>query len=295
MRSNCYVCERLMLTEIIGNIHSIETCGTVDGPGVRFVVFLQGCPMRCKYCHNPDTWAISDDKKFGRQENRQFNNSDIDDIQKKQIENSLSSCPPALRPSSKYLSISDILTQYDGLKEFCRGGITVTGGEPLLQIDFVTELFKAAKEKNIHTALDTSGVTFTPNYTEKFDKLSEYTDLVLLDIKHIDDNEHKKLTGHSNKNILLFAKYLSDKQVPVWIRHVVVPDITYNEKYLSELGKFLKTLNNVQALDVLPYHNMARGKYKELGLNYPLEGVLPLTKEQAINARDIIIKNMRNP
>lgn len=245
------------MTDIYGNIHSIETCGTVDGPGVRFVVFTQGCPMRCKYCHNPDTWGIN---------------------------------------VNKNMSVKEILAQYDGVKEFCRGGITVTGGEPLMQIDFVTELFKEAKKCNIHTALDTSGVTFhyhSDAENNKFDELLKYTDLVMLDIKHIDDNEHKKLTGHSNKNILEFAKYLSEKNIPVWIRHVVVPGITFDEKYLTELGKFLKTLGNVQALDVLPYHNMARGKYKDLGIEYPLGDTPPLTKEQAIEARDIILKNMK--
>ena len=242
------------MSEILGNIHSIETFGTVDGPGVRFVVFLQGCPMRCKYCHNPDTWTTG---------------------------------------VNKNLSVNEILNKYDSVKEFCKGGITVTGGEPLMQTGFVTELFKSAKEKNIHTALDTSGVLFTPDNTKVFDELIKYTDLVLLDIKHIDDDEHKLLTGHSNKNILEFAKYLSDKQIPVWIRHVVVPEITYNKKYLEKLGQFLKTLNNIQALDVLPYHDMARGKYKELGMDYPLGDIPPLTKEQAIEARDIILSGMR--
>ena len=243
-----------MIKEVYGNIHSIETCGTVDGPGVRFVVFLQGCPMRCKYCHNPDTWNVGENKK---------------------------------------ISVREILEQYDGVKEFCRGGITVTGGEPLWQPEFVAQLFKAAKERSIHTALDTSGVTFNPDATEKIDDVLKYTDLVMLDIKHIDDEEHKKLTGHSNKNILEFAKYLSDKNIPIWIRHVVVPGITFNEKYLAELGKFLRTLKDVKALDVLPYHDMARGKYKDLGLDYPLGDTPPLTKEQAILARDIILKNMK--
>lgn len=243
-----------MVKEVYGNVHSIETCGTVDGPGVRFVVFLQGCPMRCKYCHNPDTWNTEINKK---------------------------------------ISVNDILEQYDGVKEFCKGGITVTGGEPLLQPEFVAELFKVAREKNIHTALDTSGVTFNPEDTKKIDEVLKYTNLVMLDIKHIDDNEHKKLTGHSNKNILAFAQYLSAKNIPMWIRHVVVSGITFDEKYLTDLGKFLKTLNDVQALDVLPYHNMARGKYKELGMDYPLGDTPPLTKEQAIQARDIILKNMK--
>lgn len=268
------------MEQIYGNIHSIETCGTVDGPGVRFVVFMQGCPMRCLYCHNPDTWEIEDKRSKGQKD------KPIKEI-------SLPSCHPAILPSLNHLSVHDILKQYESVKEFCKGGITVTGGEPLLQIDFITELFKQAQNLNIHTALDTSGITFTPDNTKKFDELLKYTNLVLLDIKHINNDEHKKLTGHSNKNILEFAKYLSQKQIPVWIRHVVVPDITYNEKYLKQLGEFLSTLENIQALDVLPYHDMARGKYKELGLSYPLENTPPLTKEQAINARDIILSVVR--
>ena len=242
------------MTEIIGNIHSIESCGTVDGPGIRFVIFMQGCPMRCKYCHNPDTWGVNKNKE---------------------------------------ISIKEILRQYESVKEFCKGGITVTGGEPLLQTDFVTELFKLAKENNIHTALDTSGITFNPENTLKIDMLLKYTDLVLLDIKHINDEEHQKLTGHSNKNILTFAKYLSDKNIPMWIRHVVVPEITYNKKYLIELGEFLSTLKNIKALDVLPYHDMARGKYNKLGIEYPLSSTPQLTKEQAIEARNYILKGMQ--
>ena len=236
------------------NIHSIETCGTVDGPGVRFVVFFQGCPMRCLYCHNPDTWKVNENQK---------------------------------------LTVTDILNKYDGVKEFCKGGITATGGEPLLQIDFVTELFREAKNKNIHTVLDTSGVTFTPDDTLKFDELKKHTDLVMLDIKHINDEEHKKLTGHTNKNILAFAKYLSDNNIPMWIRHVVVPEITYNEKYLKELGQFIATLKTVTALDVLPYHNMAIKKYEELGLDYSLKTIPPLTKAQALDARNIILRNIK--
>lgn len=239
----------------VGNIHSIETCGTVDGPGIRFVVFTQGCPMRCKYCHNPDTW----DTKLNTK-----------------------------------MSVQDIFEKYDGVKEFCKGGITVTGGEPLLQISFVTELFKTAKKNNIHTALDTSGIVFDKNNTNSFDELMRYTDLVLLDIKHIDDEEHKKLTGLSNKNVLEFANYLSEKSIPVWIRHVVVPNITNKENYLTQLGKFLSGLKNIQALDVLPYHNMAIPKYQNLGIEYPLEDIPPLTKEDAIKARDIILNAMRS-
>lgn len=240
---------------IKGNIHSIETCGTVDGPGIRFVIFMQGCPLRCQYCHNPDTWQTD---------------------------------------TNKLMTVDEIMQKYDGVKEFVQsGGITVTGGEPLLQIDFVTELFKVAKDHGIHTALDTSGITFNPENTENINKLLKHTDLVLLDIKHIDDEEHKKLTGASNKNILAFAQYLSEKQIPVWIRHVVVKDITLNEKYLKELGKFLATLNNIKALDILPYHNMAIPKYESLGINYPLKNTPPTSKEEAINARNIILQEYK--
>ncbi len=243
------------MSQILGKIHSIETCGTVDGPGIRFVVFTQGCPLRCKYCHNPDSWVY-----------------DTDNL----------------------MSVDEILKQYDGVKEFCKGGITVTGGEPLVQIDFVTELFKKAQEKGIHTALDTSGLIFNRENTQKIDNLLNFTSLVMLDIKHIDNDEHKILTGHPNTAILDFAKYLSEKNIPTWIRHVVVPEITDKETYLIQLGEFLAELKNIKALDVLPYHDMARGKYKELGLIYSLEGVPPLTKEEAIKARNTIIKALKS-
>jgi len=243
------------MTEVLGNIHSIETCGTVDGPGIRFVVFTQGCPMRCLYCHNPDSWDCG--------------------------------------VSRNTYTPEQILKEYEGVKEFCKGGITVTGGEPLVQIDFVTELFKQAGVSGIHTALDTSGVLFDRKNTEKIDELLKYTSLVMLDIKHIDDNEHKKLTKHSNKNILDFAKYLSEKSIPVWIRHVVVPGINDSENYLVKLGEFLATLHNIKALDVIPYHNMAIPKYEALGISYPLKDLPPLTKEEAIRARDIIIETIK--
>ncbi len=237
---------------IFGNIHSIESCGTVDGPGIRFVIFMQGCPLRCQYCHNPDSWTTAENTK---------------------------------------MPVNEIMQKYEGVKEFVKsGGITVTGGEPLMQTDFVTELFKTAKNKNIHTALDTSGILFNKNDTTKIDELLKYTDLVLLDIKHINDEEHKKLTGVSNKNILEFAKYLSDKDIPVWIRHVVVKGITYDEKYLTELGRFLASLHNIKAIDILPYHNMAIPKYQSLKIDYPLVNIPPTTKEETLNARNIIVK-----
>ncbi len=244
-----------MTGQIFGNVHSIESFGTVDGPGIRLVVFLQGCPMRCLYCHNPDTWSYEENKK---------------------------------------VFVSEILDKYDSIKEFLKnGGITVTGGEPLSQIDFVTELFKQAKQKNIHTALDTSGVLFNRKNLAQFDKLLKYTDLVLLDIKHINDEEHKKLTGFSNKNILDFAMYLSEKNIPIWVRHVVVPTITDDEKHLKELGKFLANIKSLKALDVLPYHNMAISKYENLNIDYPLKNISPLTKEEAMKARQIIINSYK--
>ena len=236
---------------MIGNIHSIETFGTVDGPGIRMVIFTQGCPMRCAYCHNPDTWSYD---------------------------------------TNKEISTDAIIKKYNSIKDFCKGGITVTGGEPLMQIDFVIDLFKKAREQNIHTALDTSGITFNKNNLEKFDELIKYTSLVMLDIKHIDNGEHKKLTGQENKNILAFARYLSENNVPLWIRHVVVPNITYNEEYLTKLGKFLAELKSLKALDVLPYHDMAKVKYEELGLEYKLKDTKPLSKTEALNARNIILK-----
>lgn len=237
-----------------GHIHSIETFGTVDGPGIRYVVFTQGCPMRCEYCHNPDTWVYD---------------------------------------AGELMDTDDILKDYDSYKPYLTGGgITLTGGEPMLQIDFLIELFRKAREKNIHTCLDTSGIMYNEDNKEmiaKIDELMKYTCLVMLDIKHIDDEEHKKLTGHSNKNILAFARYLNKKNIPVWIRHVTVPGITYNKEYLIRLGEFLAELNNMQALDVLPYHTMGVPKYESLGIDYPLKGVEPLTKEQAAKAKNIIL------
>ena len=243
------------MTEILGKIHSIETCGTVDGPGLRFVIFFQGCPMRCKYCHNPDTWGYN---------------------------------------TKNLMSVNEILEKYEGVKEFCVGGITVTGGEPLVQMDFLIELFKEAQKRGIHTALDTSGILFKPDDTTKFDILLNYTSLILLDIKHINEEKHINLTKYSNKNILKFAQYLSEKNIPVWIRHVVVRGITDDEQYLSQLGEFLSRLKNIKALDVLPYHDMAKNKYDNLNLPYELDGVLPTTKEEAVRARNIIIESIKN-
>ncbi len=239
-----------------GFIHSTESFGTVDGPGIRFVIFFQGCPMRCLYCHNPDTWRI------GAGERR---------------------------------TAESLLEEYDSVKEFMRGGgITCTGGEPLLQLDFVTELFEKAYGRNIHTCLDTSGIVFTPDDTEKFERLCGVTDLVMLDIKHIDREKHKKLTGHYNDNILAFAKFLSDRGVPIWIRHVVVPGITDRDEFLFRLGEFLAELKTLKALDVLPYHTMGKVKYEQLGIEYPLGDTPPLEKCEAVRARDVIMRGLKS-
>lgn len=241
-----------------GYIHSIESFGTVDGPGVRFVVFTQGCPMRCKYCHNPDTWKLGEGTR---------------------------------------MSAEELLKQYMKNRFFYKnGGITVTGGEPLLQVDFLIELFRKAKEQKIHTCIDTSGITYREGniaYKKKLDELMQYTDLVMLDIKHMDAEEHKELTGKGNENIFAFARYLEEKKIPVWIRHVVVPGITDQREYLVELGRFLATLSNVKALDVLPYHVMGVGKYKELGMEYPLKGIEAANAEQTQKAKVAILEGYR--
>ena len=236
-----------------GKIHSIETFGTVDGPGIRYVVFFQGCPMRCLYCHNPDTWDIS----YGSEK-----------------------------------SVTEILDDYEKYKPFLRnGGLTATGGEPLMQIDFLTALFEEAKKRDIHTCLDTSGIIFNPDNTillTKFDRLIKSIDLIMLDIKHIDDNEHEKLTAHSNKNVLAFLEYLDKNNIPVWIRHVIVPSLTDKEEDLIKLGEFLGGFKNIQALDILPYHNMGKVKYESLNLEYPLKDTLPASKELVNKAKTMV-------
>ncbi len=217
------------------------------------MVFFQGCPMRCLYCHNPDTWDIADGQEY---------------------------------------TAEQILNQMERNRAFYQsGGLTVTGGEPMVQIDFLTELFQEAHSRNIHTCVDTSGVLFDSDNSvmmEKVEKLMQYTDLVMLDIKHMEEKEHKDLTGHSNEKILAFAKYLCEKKKPVWIRHVVVPGITFVEEELTALGQFLRTLPNVEKLEVLPYHSMGKVKYDNLGMEYALKDVPQLTKEEAREAEVII-------
>lgn len=196
------------------------------------------------------------------------------------------------------MTAEEILSMYEGVKEFLKdGGITCTGGEPMAQLPFLTELFEKAKAKGIHTCLDTSGICYNPRNpqnTAAVDRLLDVTDLVMLDIKHINDEEHIKLTGRSNKDILAFAEYVSSRKITLWIRHVVVPGITQNEKYLHELGMFISRLKSVKALDVLPYHDMGKAKYQNLGLPYPLADTQPLPKEEAAKARDIIMRGIKD-
>ena len=241
------------MSEIKGRIHSVESFGSADGPGVRYIVFLKGCNMRCQYCHNPDTWAKDGGELMTPEE-----------VLKK-----------ALRYKTYW-------------KE--KGGITVSGGEAHLQIDFVTELFRLAKEKGVNTCLDTSGNPFSLEepFKSKFDELMKYTDLFMLDIKHMDDAAHRKLTGQTNQNILEMAAYLSDHGKAMWIRHVLVPGITTEEDELHRLRSFLDTLKTVERVEVLPYHTLGVFKWKELGIPYQLEGVDPPTKEQIDRAKEIL-------
>lgn len=241
--------------KILGRIHSMESFGSADGPGVRFLIFLQGCNMRCKYCHNPDTWKM-----------------DKDNVQ--------------------LLTSEEVLQKALRYKAYWRnnGGITVSGGEALLQIDFIIELFKLAKEKGVNTCIDTSGSAFTTKepFYHKFEELMKVTDTFILDIKHIDEEEHQKLTGRTNKNILEMAKCLSENHKAMWIRHVLVPTITDDDELLRKLRRFIDTLDSVEKVEVLPYHTLGVFKWKELNLNYELDDVEPPTAERIENAKKIL-------
>ena len=230
-------------------IHSIESFGTVDGPGIRFVLFLQGCHLQCKYCHNRDTW----DLKGGEPKS-------LDDIFEK------------IKRYKNYMMLSG-------------GGVTVTGGEPLLQVKFLIELFKKLKEEGIHTCIDTSGIVAI---TDDIKELLKYTDLVLLDIKHIDDEKCKKLVGVSNKRELEFAQYLSDNNIKIWIRQVLVPGYTDDEEDLKKLKKFIKSLKTVENVQILPYHSMGKFKWEKLGNKYELEDVRTANQDDVDRVKKIL-------
>lgn len=230
-------------------IHSVESFGTVDGPGIRFVLFLQGCHLQCKYCHNRDTWDMQ---------------------------------------AGEYKSIDEIFEKIQKYKNYIipsGGGVTVTGGEPLLQVKFLIELFKKLKEEKISTCIDTSGMV---NITEDVKEVLKYTDLVLLDIKHIDEEKCKNLVGMSNKKELEFAKYLSDNNIKMWIRQVIVPGYTDEEQDLLKLKEFINSLKTVEKVQILPYHSMGKYKWEKLNLKYPLEGTRDATSEDIERAKKIL-------
>ncbi|MHC1749036.1 MAG: pyruvate formate-lyase-activating protein [Cellulosilyticaceae bacterium] len=233
-----------------GRIHSIETCGTVDGPGIRYILFTQGCPLRCKYCHNPDTWKMHDGKEM-----------DTDSL------------------------ISDIL-KYKSFMQFSGGGLTISGGEPLLQPDFVKDLFMKCKQNSINTCLDTSGFV----KLEIADPVLDYTDLVLLDIKSYNPVIFKDLTGVPVDSTLAFAAHLKERNIPVWIRYVLVPNLTDNEQDIDALAQFLTTLPNVQRIDILPFHKMGEFKWEQLGYDYALGDTLEPTKDVVLSAKAIFEK-----
>jgi len=243
----------LPTSETMLRVHSVESFGSVDGPGIRFVIFLKGCAMRCQYCHNPDTWD---------------------------------------RAGGNLRSVDDVLSQALRYRSYWgeKGGITVSGGEALLQIQPLTELFHKAKDLGINTCLDTSAQPFSrkDGRFSAFEALMKYTDLVLLDIKHIDNDAHKRLTGSENENILDCARYLSDIHKPVWIRHVLVPGINDDDESLHKLRSFIDTLSNVERVEVLPYHALGVYKWEQLGIPYKLTDVKPPTEESVLHARKIL-------
>ena len=231
-------------------VHSFESLGTVDGPGLRYIIFLQGCPLKCKFCHNRDTW--------------EFNNAGT--------EYTISYLINKINRFTSYIKASN-------------GGVTISGGEPLLQAKNLTVLFQTLKKMGIHTCLDTSGAL---PINDEIKELLNYTDLVLLDIKHIDDEKAKALTGVSNKNELAFARYLSDNKIPMWIRHVLLPGYTDDESDLKRLKEFIDTLSGVERVEILPYHDYGKFKWEELGEKYELDDVKPPSQEEIDKAKQIL-------
>ena len=240
---------------LLGNVHSIETFGAFDGPGIRYVLFLQGCPFRCQYCHNRDTWEVHENKR---------------------------------------LSVKEILHDFEKYSHFYKnGGLTVSGGEALLQLDFIIELFKEAKHRNIHTCLDTSAGCYNDKDDEKYKTLLSYTDLVLLDIKHIDDLEHIKLTKHSNYRVLSFARLLSDLNIKTVIRYVLLPTINDQKHYLLRLRNFLDQLANIVKIEVLPYHKTGIKKWEDLGYEYELYHIKEPTEIEVKFAEEVLTNDYR--
>lgn len=241
-----------------GRIHSVETMGTVDGPGVRFVVFTQGCPMRCLYCHNPDTWKAG---------------------------------------AGTAVSVEELVDAFESNRQFYRnGGITVSGGEPLLQPEFLAGLFSEMHSRpkgRVHTCLDSCGYAFDPERPGPFERVLDETDLVLLDIKHADPEGHRKITGRDPGRILAFGDELARRGIKAVIRHVVVPGYTDTEEECERLGELIAPWRNVIGLEMLPYHTLGVSKYEQLGIDYPLAGVPQMDKGRMPALRSAVIRGMR--
>lgn len=237
------------LDEINCPIHSFETLGTLDGPGIRFIIFTQGCNLQCKYCQNRDTWDINTETKYSV-------NQIIEKIKK----------------YKNYLVVSN-------------GGVTVSGGEPLLHVDFLIALFKELKKMNIHTAIDTTG---NIDITEKVEELISLTDLFLIDIKSINNDVCKKITAISNEKELEFAQFLNKIEKKMWIRQVIIPGYTDNKEDLLILKKFISKLNSVEKVEFLPYHTMGKYKWEKLGFKYPFDEVREANDEDIKRAMKIV-------
>ena len=274
--------------QVLGYVHSTESFGAVDGPGIRFVVFLQGCKMRCKYCHNPETWNLVTD--YSKLYSDETSDAEREELEKKIEENTKLLKDKGVKIEAR--TPEDLLKQALRYKPYWKngGGITVSGGEALLQMDFLIEFFKLAKAEGIHTTIDTAGNPFTREepFFSQLNELMNLTDLFLLDIKQINDDKHRDLTGFSNSNILDLAQYLSDQGKHMWIRHVLVPTITTDEDDLKKTKEFIDTLKTVDKVEVLPYHKLGITEWERLGIPYKLEGIDPPTDEEQKLAKGIL-------
>ncbi|MBV1841626.1 pyruvate formate lyase 1-activating protein [Photobacterium ganghwense] len=233
-----------------GRIHSFESCGTVDGPGIRFIVFMQGCLMRCQYCHNRDTWDLHEGKE---------------------------------------ITVDELMTEARSYRHFMNasgGGVTASGGEAMLQPEFIRDFFRAAQAEGIHTCLDTNG--YIRKHSQVIDDVLDATDLVMLDLKHLDDGIHQNLVGVPNKRVLDFARYLQQRGQKTWIRYVVVPGFTDDERSARLLGEFIQDMDNIEKVELLPYHQLGAHKWEAMGLEYPLAGVNPPSKEVMENVKAVI-------
>ena len=230
-----------------GRIHSIESMGLVDGPGIRAVVFMQGCRLRCKYCHNPDTWDLN---------------------------------------GAKEMEAADLIRKISRFKPYFKdnGGVTFSGGEPLMQPEFLAECLRLSKEAGIHTCIDTAGQMRLEGTEEtrqqQIEEILKYTDLILMDVKHLDEGAYRELTGTVPAPWLDWMKAVEESGIPVWIRQVVIPGLTDSEEYLNKLSEYVKTLNHVEKVQLLPYHDTGKQKYADLGIDYPLKGVPEADREK---------------